>query len=176
MRSAASPSDERPLAGRTVVVCRAEAEARPLLEELESRGASTVALPLHRLAAPADGGAALDDAIADIDAYTWLAVTSANGVRALASRLGDGIPTSLSVAAVGPATADALAELAIHVDLVPSRATAADLVAAFPIAEAGSRVLAPLNEAAADTLAAGLEAKGYTVDRVDAYRMLPLLD
>lgn len=174
MRSAASASDERPLVGRTVVVCRAEAEAAPLLAALESLGASTVALPLHRFAAPTDGGAALDAAIANIGAYTWLAVTSANGARAVASRLTDGIPKTVSVAAVGPATADALAELAIHVDLVPNRATAADLVAAFPHGEAGSRVLAPLNEAAADTLAGGLVARGYIVDRVDAYRMLPL--
>ena len=37
-------------------------------------------------------------------------------------------------------------------------------------------MLAPLNEAAPDTLTRALEAKGYAVDRVDAYRMVPTDD
>ncbi len=157
-----------------MVVCRPEDEAGPLLGQLRRLGASTVAVPLHRLAAPADGGAALAAAVADLcrGRYHWLAVTSANGVRALLPHLGGPIPDSTRVAAVGPATAAAFAEAGIRVDLVPPTATARDLANAFPPASPGQRVLAPLNEAAATTLGDGLEARGYTVDRVDAYRMV----
>jgi uroporphyrinogen-III synthase len=53
-------------------------------------------------------------------------------------------------------------------------ATAADLARAFPPPTSGSArpvVLAPLAELAGDDLACGLRARGYRVDRVDAYRL-----
>lgn len=189
METAASATDRQPLAGRTVVVCRAEDDAGPLIEQLEALGASTIALPLHRLDAPADGGTALAAAIAELSVYRWVVATSANGARAFATHLaGDAgvtpavnptgrpvreLPAGTSVAAVGPATAAAFSAAGIDVDLVAPRATAADLAVALPPVSGSCRVLAPLNEAAADTLVNDLQAKGYTVDRVDAYRMIP---
>jgi len=171
MRSTASAVDRRPLAGRTIVVCRAEADAGPTLDRLHSLGASTIALPLHRRDAPVDGGSALAAAVEDLDRFAWVATTSANGARALIEALGIDHP-AVRLAAVGPATAAVLEAAGFSVDLVAQRSTAADLAAAFPPAAPGERVLVPLNEAADDALVDGLTAKGYTVDRVDAYRMV----
>ncbi len=85
-----------------------------------------------------------------------------------------GWPAEVRVAVVGPATADAMRRAGIEPDLVPVTATAADLAAAFPPAPASARVLAPLAELAGDDLVAGLRARGWQVDRVDAYRLADL--
>lgn len=84
-------------------------------------------------------------------------------------------------AAVGPATQQALAGHGLVVDLVPDVATGAGLADAFPAATAEHartageparepRVLLPLGNLASDTVRAGLEAKGWTVDVVTVYR------
>ncbi|MFE7507867.1 uroporphyrinogen-III synthase [Promicromonospora sp. NPDC057488] len=88
-------------------------------------------------------------------------------------------------AAVGPATQQALAAHGLAIDLVPRTATGAGLAEAFPEAPgdpspadahpaAGAarahRVLLPLGDLAADTVRAGLVAKGWAVDVVTAYR------
>lgn len=94
----------------------------------------------------------------------------------------DTAPAALPVrwAAVGPATAQALATRGVAVDLVPAVATGAGLAEAFPAAPAhrasahpaptAPRVLLPLGDLAADTVRAGLVAKGWAVDVVTAYR------
>ena len=57
----------------------------------------------------------LGDEPVDASAYDWLVVTSANGAHELARR---GV-TAKKIAAVGPATADALRAHGLRVDLVP---------------------------------------------------------
>lgn len=57
----------------------------------------------------------LGDDPVDAGAYDWLVVTSANGARELGRR---GVRAN-RVAAIGPATADALREHGVRVDLVP---------------------------------------------------------
>ena len=162
-----------PLSGVPVVVCRAAPDAGPLSEQLRRLGARPVLVPLLARAAPADGGAGLAAAIDRLAGYGWLVATSANGVRAVVEALaGRDLAAATRVAAVGPSTADAFAAVGIDVDLVPAVATAADLVAAFAPASGRVRVLAALAELASDELTAGLAAKGYEVDRIDAYRMV----
>ncbi len=176
--------DTRPLGGRRVVVCRAESDAGPLADSLRRQGAVPVLVPLLVRADPADGGAALRRAAAHLDRYAWVAVTSAAGADALLAALPSAVggaavgwPAEVRVAAVGPATAEARRRAGLEPDLIPATATAADLAAAFPPAppdpEAG-RVLAPLAELAGGDLVAGLRARGWAVDRVDAYRLADL--
>ena len=57
----------------------------------------------------------LGDDRVDASGYDWLVVTSANGARELGRR---GVSAN-RIAAIGPATADALREHGLHVDLVP---------------------------------------------------------
>ena len=81
------------------------------------------------------------------------------------------------VAAVGPATADALRRNGVEPDLVPAEHSARGLVEEFPAAEdagegdgAGRRVLFPCADIAPDTIVEGLGGKGWEVRRVEAYR------
>ncbi len=154
---------ELPLAGRTVVVTRATDQAGSLTVALEAEGATVVELPVVAIAEPADGGAALDAALAGIAGCDWVVVTSPNGARRVVDRLGGGVPAATRFAAVGPKTAAPLVDAGIPVDLVPDRAVAESLLEAFPAPPPdGGRVLLARAEVARDVLPDGLRAGGPT--------------
>ncbi|GGM10316.1 uroporphyrinogen-III synthase [Promicromonospora citrea] len=158
-----------------VLVARAPERAAGLLALLREHGLDPVAAAVIERA-PADDPAALDAArtrLAD-GTYAWVAITSVNAVDALLGPAPGPDPTPVRWAAVGPATAQALAARGVAVDLVPAVATGAGLAEAFPAAPThpapAPRVLLPLGDLAADTVRAGLVAKGWAVDVVTAYR------
>lgn len=165
-----------PLAGRTVVATRSRAQTSALVDRLVALGASVVELPVIAIEDAADGGAGLA-ASADrlvAGAYAWVAFTSANAVsRFLAVLEGRAVPAIVQWAVVGKATARRLAEGGFAPTLVPPEAVSEALAEAFPAAGrpgAESRVLFLRAEKVRGALVAGLEAKGWTVDDVVAYR------
>jgi uroporphyrinogen-III synthase len=134
-------------------------------------------LPLTDQADPVDGGAALRAAAAGIDGYAWVVLTSVNAVERLVAALDD--PAALArtrVAVVGPASADAVRRAGVAPDLVSPRQNAAGLVEAFAPAAPGAnrRVLFPAADLAPPTVVEGLAAKGWQVERVEAYRTVAL--
>ncbi|HLI01499.1 MAG TPA: uroporphyrinogen-III C-methyltransferase [Acidimicrobiales bacterium] len=132
--------ERRPLLGRRVVVTRARAQASQLAARLAGLGAACVEVPTIAVADPADGGDALAAAAHRIagGAYRWVAFASANAVTRLGDLLPDGrMWAGTGLAAVGPATADALAARGLRANLVPDRAVAEVLVEAFPAPDAG---------------------------------------
>jgi len=162
----------QPLAGRRVVVTRPVHQAGALIERLEALGAQVLALPLTEIV-PVEGGPELDAAIAALDGYAAVVVTSVNGAGCLREQLrrrGRTIPSHVLVAAVGAATAARLADGGVHVDLVPPRATGAAVAAA--LAErgvAGSRILLARARGGRPELVDGLRRAGATVDDVALY-------
>jgi uroporphyrinogen III methyltransferase/synthase len=171
-----------PLAGRTVVVTRAAGRAQGLVDALERAGATALELPLTRQVEPADGGAALAAVAASVQDNRWVVLTSVNAVERFIGALRDARALGgVLVAAVGPATADALRRDGVEPDLVPAEHSARGLVEEFPDADdadgvggaggAGApRVLFPCADLAPDTIPDGLAAKGWDVRRVEAYR------
>lgn len=168
-----------PLAGVTVAVTRAASQAGALVSALASAGASVVTIPVLAVVAPEDGGAALSRALADVGAYEWVVLTSANAVERLAAARGARRDVGgARLAAVGPSTAAALEIAGLAADVVADPATAEALVAQMPAADSGTgsgsrRVLFPRSDTARDVIAAGLAAKGWAVDDVVAYRTVP---
>jgi uroporphyrinogen III methyltransferase/synthase len=161
--------DTRPLFGKTVVVTRARAQSSSLLSRLRELGADTVELPAIRIEDPSDGGAALRAAVGRLRAYEWVVVTSPNGARRLLAECRDARAFGAAkVAAIGPGTADTLAEGNVVPDLVPDRYVAEGLLESFP--DGPGRVLVPRAAEARDVLPEGLRAKGWDVDVVEAYR------
>src|SRR5256884_9809870 len=75
------------------------------------------------------------------------------------------------VAAIGPATADALDAGGVRVELVPTGYVAESLVDALALRDAlgGARILIPRAATARDALPAGLEALGAQVDVIPVY-------
>src|SRR5207248_557945 len=95
-------------------------------------------------------------------------------VRAVFDRLaalGIESPAWPRVAAVGPATAEALEARGVLVTCRPEIATAGDLAGAMECRDvAGKRVLIPAGDISRPELADGLRAAGAMVDKVIAYR------
>jgi uroporphyrinogen III methyltransferase / synthase len=169
----------RPLSGWTVVVTRPRGQSEELIAALTDAGAAVVALPVIAISGATDARA-LAKAAERVGDYDWIVFSSANAVDRFVGLLRDGRALAgVRLAAVGPATAAALAAHHLLADLVPEEATAEGLVAAMPSAPpapAGSaggsagRVLFPRAAAARDVIAPGLRAKGWEVDEVEAYR------
>lgn len=168
--------ESRPLLGRRVVVTRPRHQASGLARRLRDEGAEPVEVPTIEIVDPSDGGASLRAAVADVAAYDWVVLTSANGATRLCDQLRDGRDLAgVKLAAIGPGTAEALAGRNLVADLVPERYVAESLLEAFPLphADHGGRVLLARAEVARDVLPRGLEAMGWSVDVVPAYRTVP---
>ncbi|HVM63441.1 MAG TPA: uroporphyrinogen-III synthase, partial [Acidimicrobiales bacterium] len=164
--------ESRPLFGRRVVVTRAREQAGEAVTLLREMGAEVLELPMIAFADPADGGAALREAAGRLGTYDWVVFTSANAVVRLFAAVRDARAFGPArVAAVGAQTAEALARHGVVADLVPERFVAEGLLDAFP--DGSGTVLLPRAEVARDVLPAGLEAKGWRVEVVDAYRTVP---
>ena len=72
--------------------------------------------------------ATLDDALDRLDDYDWIVFTSVNGVDAFDRRRTSSTPVDAKLAAIGPATAEALTERGYSVTLVPDRYVAEAVV------------------------------------------------
>ncbi|WP_084658056.1 uroporphyrinogen-III synthase [Thermogemmatispora onikobensis] len=183
----------QPLRGRTILVTRAQEQAEALSSRLQALGAETLSFPVIRLVPPEDW-APLDRALERLAAgaqegrapYDWLVFTSVNGVRFCVERLRTlGLEPALlgrgaaRVAAIGPATAAALAEQGVRGVLVPEEYVAEQVAAAL-LAEcqrqgsspAGQRVLLARAAEARRVLAEALRQAGMLVEEVPAYRTL----
>lgn len=173
--TAAAPG---PLSGWTVVVTRARPQASSLAARVRDLGARVVEVPVIEIGEPADRGAALRAAAARLvgGAYDWVACTSQNAVGRLVDALDDRpVPAATRWAAVGQATAGAIARAGHEVDLVAPEGTAASLAGVFPPGPSdpgwrGPHVLFPRAARVDGDLAERLRAAGYLVDDVVAYQ------
>jgi uroporphyrinogen III methyltransferase/synthase len=161
--------ESRPLAGVTIAVTRARAQASALAARLRALGADAVEVPAIRIAA-------LQGPAPALDAYDLICVTSPNGVHALFDRLAVAgrdarALAGARVAAIGPGTAGALREHGVIADIVPERFVAEGLVEALaemPV----SRALIARAAQARDVLPLALRARGAEVDVVALYETL----
>ena len=156
----------RPLAGRTVAVTRARAQASELARQLAALGARVLQAPAIRVRI-------LDGPPLDPTPYDLVCLTSANAVAPLFERLAAGGRDARAlaggrVAAIGPGTAAALAERGISADVVPARSVAEGLVEALEGVPA-RRVLVARALHARDVLPDALRARGAQVDVLALY-------
>jgi uroporphyrinogen-III synthase len=163
-----------PLAGRRIVVTRAERQSGGLRERLEQQGAEVLLLPTIEIAPP-ESYEPLDHALRDAKRFAWLVVTSANAVRVIRERmvalgLAAQSLAELRCAAVGPSTAEALRSLEFAVEVVPERYVGEALAAALADRVRGQRVLLVRAAAALDVVPDALTSAGAEVTIVDAYR------
>jgi uroporphyrinogen III methyltransferase/synthase len=171
---------DQALAGRTVVITRATAQAGEFVAELERYGASIIVCPTIEIAEP-ESYVRLDEAIDHLYGYDWLIFTSVNGVdfflrRLTARNRETGDLDELKVCAIGEATAERLREARIHVDVVPAEFKAEGIFDALSQFVGnrellrGLNVLIPRAAVARDYLPKALEEAGARVDVVAAYR------
>jgi uroporphyrinogen-III synthase len=160
-----------PLTNRRVLITRARNQASALAMQLESLGATTILIPTIEFAPPSSWDA-LDAALASIRDFDWLTFTSANAVHAFAdrARLLRLLTQPRRIAAIGPATAKAVTEAGMTVDLIPPQAVAESLGEALRPHAADSSMLLVRAAQARDILPDTLTAAGATVTIAEAYR------
>ena len=167
--------EERPLEGRTIVITRARAQAQRFAQLLEAAGARVLQAPTIVIEPPASWEL-LDTALGALDSFTWVVFTSVNGVAMVDRRLSArGLAWAAiarkRVAAIGPATAEALAEHGVRVELVPTEYRAEALVEALRrLVGPADRVLLPRAKETRDVLVVELRRLGVTVTEVPAYQ------
>lgn len=148
-----------PLAGLRVLVTRPHGPSDGLTERLAARGARVTSLPLielRQVPLPSDGP------LQHLAGFDWIVFSSANAVTFFMEGLaaaGVRTPEPVHVAAVGPATAEALTDRGMRVDLVPDTYRAEELVAALaPRLRPGARILVPRAREGREALLSGLAA------------------
>lgn len=167
--------DQAPLSGRTVVVTRAEGQLGEARRLLENVGARVLDLPALVIGPP-DHYGPLDDALAELESFHWLILSSSNGVEAVEERLrrqGRRLadrPRSLRIAAVGQRTAERLEALGAAADFVPPAFVADSLIEHFPVSGWGLRLLLPrVQSGGRSVLAEAFGEAGARVVEVAAY-------
>ena len=170
--------DQRPLFGRKVLVTRSPQQAQSLVGLLQTAGAEAVCLPTVEIAPPASW-AELDAAIAELTSTDYLILTSANGVDAFFERLHaadlDGRALhNVTIVAVGPKTAAAIAHHGLRADLIPQRYQAEGIIELLQQRNLnGKRILYPRSASARDLLESELSKTGAEVRAPIAYRTEP---
>ena len=166
--------EQRPLLGKGIVVTRSRDQASDIAGSLEALGARVIQFPAIRIQ-PVQDCTDIDAAISCLADYGWLVFTSANGVACFWDRLCAGGLDSRAlarckVAAIGPATAEALAERGIIADCLPAEYRAEGVVAELLAAGVrGERILLPRARVARDVLPESLRKAGAEVDVVPVY-------
>jgi uroporphyrinogen-III synthase len=163
-----------PLSGVRILVGRARHQAGKLSDSLATLGADVVEIPFIEIRQPRSYKP-LDSALEHISQYEWLILTSVNGVEALSRRLKAlGIApkqiSHLRVAAIGPATREAVEDFGLTVSVVPEKYVAESVVQSLAGQVEGKRVLLARAKVARDVIPRELKKMGASVDVVEAYR------
>ncbi len=171
--------EKRPLLGLGVVVTRSREQASDLVRLLAAEGACCYEFPTIEIA-PLVDSIPVRNAIAELFQYDWVVFTSVNGVKCLFNEvdsldLDSRIFAGIRVAAIGPATAAALAGRGVRPDFTPERFVAESVVEGM-LAQgvAGKKVLIPRAREAREVLPEKLTQAGAEVTVLPVYDTRPV--
>ncbi|MGG4033403.1 uroporphyrinogen-III C-methyltransferase [Paenibacillus cisolokensis] len=169
--------ERKPLFGTRILVTRAREQASGLVKQIEELGGEPVEFPVIETRAPS-GPAARESIKAALEAaetYRWLIFTSVNGVNYFFRHLQTyGIDIrrfhAARIAAVGPKTAEALAERGLRVEALPQTYQAEGLIELLADElKPGERALLPRGNLARDVLLRELTSRGIDAVGIDVY-------
>ncbi len=175
--------EQLPLLGKGVIVTRAREQASDSAALLREKGANVIQFPTIDIVPLADYSVIQNIIRHDLKQYQWIIFTSVNGVKyfweqlAACGRDSRGL-THSKIAAIGPATADALRERGITPDFIPPKFVA-ESVAEGLIALCGPngmkdmKVLLPRAAQARDVLPLALVKAGAAVTIQPMYTTIP---
>jgi len=163
----------KPLAGLGIVVTRPAHQAGPLGERLAALGARPIAFPTLAILAPRNPAAIVPiiDRLADFQLAIF---SSANAVSCGLARVRErrAWPPGLDRAAIGAATARALAAEGLPATLVPVRDFRSEALLALPALQqvAGQAIVIFRGEGGRGTLGDTLRQRGAEVHHAEVYR------
>jgi uroporphyrinogen-III synthase len=166
-----------------VVVTRPAAQADGLCRQLAQQGYAVLRFPVLEIAAPRDAER-LDATLARLAAFDLAIFVSVNAVawalrRSAQTPALNAWPSTVSIAAIGQATARALAEHGLPVMLQAPAPYDSEALLALPQmqAVAGRRILILRGEGGREHLAQALRERGAVVEYAECYRrVLPSSD
>jgi uroporphyrinogen-III synthase len=165
------------LSTQTILVTRSNQQASEFSKLLEEAGAKVVEMPTLEICPPSTWDA-FDRAIAELESFDWLVLTSANAVTFFFDRLIvlgkdlQDIPT-VKIAVVGDKTAQWLGDRGFIPDFIPPEFVADALVEHFPEPVAGLKILFPRVETGGrEVLVQGFRALGGDIVEVAAYQSI----
>jgi len=158
------------LAGKRIIITRPLPQADSFGAMLRSYGAIPILLPTITIQPPSDPGP-LDQALSQLDQYDWVIFTSANAVHHTCHRASEAGRHWPSIAAIGPATAQALEHHGLSAAVIPDKHIAEALFETLAASTdlQGKSILLPQANLARPVLAQMLREAGATVNAVVAY-------
>lgn len=161
-----------PLSGRTIVVTRPAAQSRPLAERITAAGGRVILFPVLEIQ-PTTQPDAFWTIVDTIEAFDLAVFISPNAVERAMTLIEARRrwPAQLAVAAIGGATAKALARHGINRAIVPERYDSEALLDLDVLkAIAGRRVVIFRGEGGRELLGEALAARGAAVSYAECYR------
>ncbi|MEO7803923.1 MAG: uroporphyrinogen-III synthase [Actinomycetota bacterium] len=155
---------------RRVLSLRPKHQASQLEDKLRERGYEVVSVAAIEIVPPTDW-APMDAILSQVHQFDWVVFTSRNGVDAIVPRIAD-VSQLRNVAAIGPATRQALAEAGVETTFMPSVYTTKQMAVEFP--PDSGRVLMIRAQGASEVLDLALLSHGHEVVRLDAYTSRPI--
>jgi uroporphyrinogen-III synthase len=167
--------NHKPLAGKRVVVTRALEQSQSLADALRQAGAEPVLLPLVAFV-PADNLADLDACLKHSAQFDWVFFTSQNALRAVQQRCASlelslqQVFAEVKIAAVGPATAEAVTDAGLPVNFISRIHNGVALAEELSAEAQRKRVFLPRSDRANPELIEVLNLHGWQVTPVVAYK------
>jgi len=164
-----------------VLVTRPAHQAGNLSRLIEERGGVAIRFPTMDIVA-LDDSCAIQSTLAHLDRYQWVVFVSANAVTMHSYYSDDGKIKkfkSMRIAAIGKATAQALAQAGLPVDLVPESGYNSEALLAMPQMQQmqGQGCVIVRGEGGREELATALRRRGAYVEYLDVYkRIIPSID
>jgi uroporphyrinogen-III synthase len=169
------------LNGAHVLVTRPAHQAENLSRLIDERDGVAVRFPTLAIAA-LDDACLIQSTLAHLDRFQWLVFISANAVT-MHSYYSVDVKIkqfeSVRIAAIGKATAQALALAGLPVDLVPENGYSSEALLAMPQMQQinGLRYLIVRGKGGREDLATTLRSRGAFVEYLDVYkRIIPGID
>ncbi|WP_172195160.1 uroporphyrinogen-III C-methyltransferase [Saccharibacillus qingshengii] len=170
-------AEQMPLFGRRILVTRSRSQASELVDRIEELGGEPYEFPVIETVMPEgeDKLAAIREAFAAAESYDWVFFTSVNGVEYFFEHLDrEGLDVRAfhraKIAAVGPATIEALRSRGIRCEAPPETFDAEGMIASYGERMLpGQCVLLPRGDLARTWMSETLRARGLNVTELDTY-------